>query len=154
MLRWKLHGSANAHLEIDMDAQSNDVWTAQFTPPQPGRYQCTVIAWVDHFESWRREFERREDGSDIRLAVEVGAALIDEAAARAAGSEAAILTDWSLQLREGLKQGAADSAALRRWRWTRHARISWRGYADRSWRRQRHVESPGRSQARRLQQLV
>ena len=84
VLRWKLLGSANADYEIDMKGQGNDVWTAQFTPPQPGRYRCTVIAWVDHFESWRCEFERREDRSDIQVAVEVGAALIDEAVARAA----------------------------------------------------------------------
>ena len=68
----------------------------EFTPPQPGRYRYTVMAWVDHFESWRREFERREDKADIRVALEVGAALIDEAAARAAaGGDAAILAEWS-----------------------------------------------------------
>src|SRR5271155_5206023 len=38
VLRWKLVGSANADFEVDMRAQSNDVWTAEFTPPQPGRY--------------------------------------------------------------------------------------------------------------------
>jgi starch synthase (maltosyl-transferring) len=113
VLRWKLEGSANADFEVEMQAQGNDVWTAQFTPPQPGRFQCTVVAWVDHFESWRREFERREEMSDIRVAAEVGAALIDEATARAAGSDAAILTDWSAQLRGSLKGTAADLTALR-----------------------------------------
>jgi starch synthase (maltosyl-transferring) len=113
ILRWKLAGSANADFEIDMKAQGNDVWTAEFTPPQPGRYQCVVLAWVDHFESWRAEFERREDKDDIRVALEVGATLIQEAAARAAGSDAAILTEWSAQLRVGLAQAAADVTALR-----------------------------------------
>jgi starch synthase (maltosyl-transferring) len=113
LLRWKLHGSAGADFEVSMNAQSNDVYTAEITPPQPGRYQCTVIAWVDHFESWRREFERREDRSDIRLAVEAGAALIDAAAARAAGSDAAILAEWALQLRGGLQDAAAEVTALR-----------------------------------------
>ena len=51
---------------------------------------------------------RREDRGDIRVALEVGAALIDEAAARAAGSDAAILTDWSSQLRDSLKEAAAE----------------------------------------------
>jgi starch synthase (maltosyl-transferring) len=112
VLRWKLAGSANADFEIDMKAQGNDVWTAEFTPSQPGRCQCMVLAWVDHFESWRAEFERREDKDDIRVALEVGATLIDEAAARAAGSDAAILTEWSAQLRHGL-EAAAEVAALR-----------------------------------------
>jgi starch synthase (maltosyl-transferring) len=114
VLRWKPMGSANAEYEIDMQAQGNDAWTAQFTPPQPGRYRCTVIAWVDHFESWRGEFERREDRSDIRVAVEVGAALIDEAVARAAaGSDAAILAEWSGQLRNALKDPGGDITVLR-----------------------------------------
>ena len=113
VLRWKLAGLASADFEVDMKAQGNDVWTAEFVPPQAGRYQCTVLAWVDHFESWRAEFERREDMNDIRVALEVGAALIDEAAARAAGSDAAILTEWSAQLRDGLKEVVADVTVLR-----------------------------------------
>ena len=113
VLHWKLAGLASADFEVDMKAQGNDVWTAEFVPPQPGRYQCTVLAWVDHFESWRAEFERREDMNDIRVALEVGAALIDDAAARAAGSDAAILTEWSAQLRDGLKEAVADVTVLR-----------------------------------------
>ena len=61
VLRWRLKGSAGADFEIDMQAQGNDVGRRNSRRPQPGRYQYTVIAWVDHFESWRREFERRED---------------------------------------------------------------------------------------------
>jgi starch synthase (maltosyl-transferring) len=113
LLRWKLQGSATVDHEIDMQAQPNDAWSAEFTPPQPGRYQYTVFAWVDHFESWRREFERREDQADMRVALEVGAVLIGESAARAAGSDAAILTEWSGQLRALLKDAAADVTALR-----------------------------------------
>ena len=113
LLRWQLKGSATVDHEVEMKAQGNDVWSAQFTPSQPGRYQYTVTAWVDHFESWRSELERREDKGDIRVALEVGAVLIDEAAARAAGSDAAILTDWSGQLRSLLKDAAADVMALK-----------------------------------------
>ncbi len=112
MLSWKLEDSVSGG-ETDMTAQPNDVWSAQFTPPRAGRYRYTVTAWVDHFESWRREFERREERSDMRLAMEVGAALIDESAARAGGSDAAILTDWSGQLRELLKDADADIPAYR-----------------------------------------
>ncbi len=68
VLRWEMQGSANADYEIDMQPQANDVWTAEFTPSLPGRYQYTVMAWVDHFESWRRELERREDRGDILVA--------------------------------------------------------------------------------------
>jgi starch synthase (maltosyl-transferring) len=111
VLRWKMLGSANADYEIDMRAQTNDVWGAEFTPSLPGRYQYTVMAWVDHFESWRREFERRVEKNDILVALQAGAALIDEAAARAAGSDAAILEEWSGQLLESLQDSKADIAA-------------------------------------------
>jgi starch synthase (maltosyl-transferring) len=113
MLRWKRAYSADADYEVEMQAQPNDVWAAEFVPPQPGRYQYTVTAWVDHFESWRREFERREEQSDVLVALAAGAALIDEAAARAAGSDAAILAEWSGQLRERLKDPAAQITAIK-----------------------------------------
>jgi starch synthase (maltosyl-transferring) len=111
VLRWKKLASSNPDYEIDMRAQANDVWVAEFTPSLPGRYQYTVMAWVDHFESWRHEFERRVDKSDILLALRTGAALIDEAAAHAVGSDAAILQEWSAQLRGSLKDPAAEIAA-------------------------------------------
>jgi starch synthase (maltosyl-transferring) len=111
VLRWKMLGSAGADHEIGMQPQPNDVWIAEFIPLLPGRYQYTVTAWVDHFESWRREFERRVEKSDILVALQAGAALIDEAAARATGSDAAILEEWSGRLLESLQDSTADIAA-------------------------------------------
>jgi starch synthase (maltosyl-transferring) len=113
VLRWKLKDSSSAEYEVVMTAQPNDVWTAEFTPPQPGRYQYSVVAWIDHFESWRSELERREDSADIAVAIQVGAGLIDEAAARATGSDALILTEWAGQLRGILKQTATDVGTAR-----------------------------------------
>jgi starch synthase (maltosyl-transferring) len=111
-LRWNLVRSSRADNEIEMQPQSNDVWLAEFTPSMPGRYRYTVTAWVDHFESWRREFEKREEKADLRLALKAGAALIDAAAAKAGGSsDAAVLTDWSAQLLKSVKDAAADVSA-------------------------------------------
>jgi starch synthase (maltosyl-transferring) len=87
--------------EIEMTPRPNDVWVAAFRPPQPGRYRYSVMAWVDHFESWRAEFERRTADEDIHMALRAGAALIDAAAARAHGDDARILGDWATQLRAG-----------------------------------------------------
>jgi starch synthase (maltosyl-transferring) len=111
VLRWAKLGSAGMEHETDMRAQPNDVWLGEFTPPVPGGYRYTVTAWVDHFESWRGEFERREDVNDIRLALQAGAALIDAAAARATGGDAIILKEWSAQLLRTLKDPAAETAA-------------------------------------------
>src|SRR6202790_2146094 len=93
VLRWHAAGASDEY-EVEMKPQANDVWRAEFTPPRAGRYRYTVMAWVDHFESWRRELERRDDPVDIRMALLVGSALIDEVAARATGSDAAILAEW------------------------------------------------------------
>lgn len=110
-LRWELLGSTRSDYEIDMQPGMNDVWLAEFTPSMPGRYRYTVTAWVDHFESWRRELEKREDRGDLRMALQTGAALIDEAAARAVGNDAGVLTEWSGQLRKTLNDAAAEVSA-------------------------------------------
>jgi starch synthase (maltosyl-transferring) len=110
VLRWHAVGASEEY-EVDMQPQANDVWLAEFTPPRAGRYRYTVAAWVDHFESWRHELERRDDRADIRMALAVGAALIDEVAARAAGSDAAILAEWSAQLRAAAADAGVDAGA-------------------------------------------
>jgi starch synthase (maltosyl-transferring) len=110
VLRWLAVGASDEY-EVDMQPQANDVWLAEFTPPRAGRYRYTVVAWVDHFESWRHELERREILADIRVALQVGSALIDEAAGRATGSDAAILAEWSAQLRAAAADAGVDGGA-------------------------------------------
>jgi len=113
VLRWQASDEP-ASYEVEMTAQVNDVWTAQFTPPVPGRYRYTVLAWVDHFESWRRELERRNDLADIRIALTVGADLIDATAARAGAQDASVLGNWATLLRATAadRSGLPDVAAM------------------------------------------
>ena len=113
LLRWQALEAQEAY-ELEMTAQGNDVWTAEFTPPVPGRYRYTVIAWVDHFESWRRELERRTELTDIRVALQVGAELIEAALARADAADAPVLANWAAQLRKTAADtsGLADVAAM------------------------------------------
>ena len=116
VLRWQSMDADDGY-EVDMKSQANDRWTAEFTAPRAGRYRYTVMAWVDAFESWRRELERRDDVADIRVALGVGGALIDEAAGRAAVADAAVpadaalLADWSAQLRQAAGDANADAHA-------------------------------------------
>ncbi len=113
VLRWQALDEQQAY-EVEMTAQVNDVWTAEFTPPVPGRYRYTVVAWIDHFESWRRELERRNELADIRVALQVGAGLIDAALARASAEDAALLSNWAALLRTTAddKSGIPDVAAM------------------------------------------
>jgi starch synthase (maltosyl-transferring) len=131
LLRWGAAGASEEY-EVEMKPQGNDVWRAEFTPPRAGRYRYTVWAWVDTFESWRYELERRDDPADVRMALQVGSALIGEAAARAAGSDAAILAEWSAQLRAaGADAGAEPNGQKALALDTARAAIVAR-YADRS----------------------
>ena len=100
LLRWKGEADASWH-EVEMKHDVNDEWRASFTPPVPGRYLYTVVAWVDHFHSWHHELERRVDPEDIRIAALVGAVMLEETAARAKGADQASLKDWAARLRRG-----------------------------------------------------
>lgn len=100
--------------DVEMMSLPNDVWTAQFVPPRAGRYRYTVTAWVDHFESWRGELERRTDTADVRIAFIVGAALVDETAARATQEDRSALSMWAAELRRaGENHDAGGTAELK-----------------------------------------
>lgn len=99
VVTWGVVGDSKP-CEVEMVAQVNDVWSAEFTPPVPGRYNYAVSAWVDHFESWRDEFERRDDEADLRIALQVGAGLINAAAMRAAAGDRKTLIAWAKSLHD------------------------------------------------------
>jgi starch synthase (maltosyl-transferring) len=112
MLQWWKDGDAARH-ELPMTLRYNDEWHAEFTPPTPGRYFYTVVAWVDAFESWRHELVRRVDPDDIRLAARVGALEIAAAAERAAGEDRKALARWTRSLEEGAADAGMQVAALK-----------------------------------------
>ena len=64
----------------------NDLWRAWFVPDALGTWEYTVCAWVDAWATWRWGLQRKyQAGQDIAIDLLSGAALIEEAAARAAG---------------------------------------------------------------------
>jgi starch synthase (maltosyl-transferring) len=111
VLAWRSEDAA-AWQEIEMRALGNDVWRAQFTPAAIGRYRYTVAAWVDRFATWRHDFARREDPADQAVAVPAGAALAEEAAARATGADAQQLKHWAARLRAAKQLEDFRAAAL------------------------------------------
>jgi starch synthase (maltosyl-transferring) len=96
--------------EVPMTALPNDRWRGEFAVNAVGRYRYTVAAWVDHFLSWRHDFERRVDPDDLRVAAVAGALLIEAAAQRASGEDRKALARWASQLRAG--GATADVRAL------------------------------------------
>lgn len=61
-----------------------DRWRAAFVVPDMGQYVYTVIGWVDHFKSWRRDLKKRVAAhQDVSVELLVGANLIEQASQRA-----------------------------------------------------------------------
>ncbi|MFW6078198.1 MAG: maltotransferase domain-containing protein, partial [Gemmatimonadota bacterium] len=70
--------------EVPLRPLDNDRWRASFSVDAVGRWEYTLVAWVDRFGTWRRDLvRRRRAGHDVSLDLESGAAIIDAAAERA-----------------------------------------------------------------------
>ena len=83
-LAWR-PASEKSWREVPMQALVNDRWRASFAVNEIGRWLYTVVAWVDHFKTWRRDFKKRvEAGQDVAIDLRIGAALVREAGERAA----------------------------------------------------------------------
>src|SRR5690606_22274538 len=74
-LRWRREDDSEWR-EAEMAPQGNDRWRADIVAGAPGRYRYHVVAWADHFASWRSGFVRRKDPADLRQAAEHGAPLL------------------------------------------------------------------------------
>ncbi|MGF1528915.1 MAG: alpha-1,4-glucan--maltose-1-phosphate maltosyltransferase [Candidatus Competibacterales bacterium] len=101
-------------VETPMEAMGNDRFQGRFTPSALGRWEYTVCAWVDGFLSWLREFNRRREDADIRIALKVGTELLTQAAERARDNPAdgAWLTDKAAALQGDLPLAERRALAL------------------------------------------
>jgi starch synthase (maltosyl-transferring) len=114
VLNWQAVDGVDSY-EVEMAAQVNDVWIADFTPPVAGRYRFTVTAWVDPLSSWSSELARRNEPSDVQIALQVGAGIIDKLAQRATADDRTLLMQWAASLRESAASETAglDTAAMK-----------------------------------------
>jgi starch synthase (maltosyl-transferring) len=106
------HASESSWREVAMQALVNDRWTAEFTAAELGRYAFTVHAWVDHWETWRRDLQKRiKAETDTPLDYLIGADLIDAAASRATTDHATQLTEFAKNLRLQKDQSTAEGTS-------------------------------------------
>ncbi len=78
----------------------NDLWEAEFPVERLGRYFYTVQAWIDHFLTWHRDLRKRAAARQTTLIdLQIGAAMVDEAASRASGGDREQLLHWGRRLR-------------------------------------------------------
>ena len=58
-----------------MEPLGNDRWRASFPLSRIGRYEYSIVAWVDRWETWRHDLAKRvEAGQDVTVDLQIGAA--------------------------------------------------------------------------------
>lgn len=86
------HESSEEWSETPMIFIVNDRWYGEFRVMQLGRYRYKIAAWVDHFETWRRDLHKRiQADGDTPVDYLIGADLLSQAASRAGSEDAAWL---------------------------------------------------------------
>jgi starch synthase (maltosyl-transferring) len=99
--------------ECPMTGLVNDRWRAVFRVGDPGVYRYRVVGWVDAFQSWRHDLEKRVTaGQEVGVDLRVGSRWVKQAAARASGSDAAQLRTWSAQLADARTLAEAERTTL------------------------------------------
>jgi starch synthase (maltosyl-transferring) len=86
-----------------MAPAGNDRWQGAFSVLKPGRYQYTLAASVDHFDTWQDGLAKKlKAGQDVGLELQTGSLLVSSAAARAKGRDTTSLeTAAKLLLKNG-----------------------------------------------------
>jgi starch synthase (maltosyl-transferring) len=93
------HASQRKWSSVPFTEINNDLWTATFpagSPDDPsklGQWFFTIEAWIDHFDTWVHDFDKRlaaqsDSAQDIPLALRIGALHFEAAAKRAKGPDA------------------------------------------------------------------
>jgi len=99
VLRYR-HEADEHWSEIPLEFLANDRWRAECVVARLGRYRYTLEAWVDRFQTWRRDLARKaEAGQDVAVDLLIGAGLVEEASRRASGADAKTLRDRGAALR-------------------------------------------------------
>ncbi|HXE11789.1 MAG TPA: alpha-1,4-glucan--maltose-1-phosphate maltosyltransferase [Bryobacteraceae bacterium] len=106
------HQKEDAWLEQAMQLDVNDRWQGEFPVSELGRYQYTLHAWVDHFETWRRDLLKRIAAEqDTLVDYLIGADLVEAAAKRAIGTDKNFLLDRARLLKNDLPPAEKRTAA-------------------------------------------
>jgi starch synthase (maltosyl-transferring) len=86
--------------ESPLEFFDNDRWAGTFAVTALGRARFTIFAWVDHWETWRRDLGKRiQAHNDSNVDYLIGANLIEEASKRTADPDAGWLAAKAQVLR-------------------------------------------------------
>jgi starch synthase (maltosyl-transferring) len=87
MLLFRREEENNWH-ETPLKFVVNDRWRAVFRAEEIGRYRYTLAAWIDRFQSWRRDLQKKAEVNEhSELDILTGALIIEPAARRASSND-------------------------------------------------------------------
>jgi starch synthase (maltosyl-transferring) len=96
--------------EVAMQPEVNDRWRGEFSVPAQGLHLYTLIAWVDRFQTWSRDINKKyAAGQDVSVDTLVGVELIERAAKGAPAEDGRQLLGWASQIRHLLKRSAGEA---------------------------------------------
>jgi len=96
---WHRSTTSSDWLKVRMQPGYNDRWTAKFTVNELGTASYTVVAWVDHFRSWRRDLAKRvAAGQDVTVDLQIGANFLKSADTAASIDDLNVLQTWLKRL--------------------------------------------------------
>jgi starch synthase (maltosyl-transferring) len=100
VLLWKAESDSGWH-EVPMKPLGNDRWHATFRVERLEPHRYRVEAWIDHFQTWRRDTQKKRAADVVeKVDLLVGAEILETAASQARGADARRLREWSRELRE------------------------------------------------------
>ncbi len=109
MLLHRLDGEAE-WTKLPMRPLAGDRWSAEFKVDRVGEHRYQMAGWVDHFASWKRNLQKRMDArQDFAADLLIGADLIRQVAASAAGQDLEQLEQAEDRLRNGADERLAAS---------------------------------------------
>jgi starch synthase (maltosyl-transferring) len=88
--------------EVPMQPEPDgtDRWQGEFTVSTQGRHLYTLQAWIDRFQSWSRDLEKKfQAAQDISVDILAGIQIIEASAARASGKDKALLKTAAEEIR-------------------------------------------------------
>lgn len=99
--------------EFPMQQQAAGRWKGSIVPEKPGFYEYAVKAWVDHYMSWNYDTRRKiEAWQRVNVELLIGAAYLEEVAAKASKKEKEQLLKWAGMLRDEQHYEQAISLVL------------------------------------------
>ena len=86
--------------EEEMRFVENDRWEGQFRAEHLGRYQYTIVGWVDAFGTWSEGLEKNfAAGQGVAVDIAIGAELVQATADRVRGADSQKVEEFARRLR-------------------------------------------------------